>query len=224
MTTLITAAQLRQFSMRCDYMALAPALNREAIRCEINTPRRLRHWLANLHHESLGLTRLEENLNYSAKRLTEVWPKRFPTLASAQPYALNPRALAEKVYGGRMGNTKPGDGWKYRGRSLQMLTGEDNYARASVWTGLDLRANPDLAARPDVSAKISADFWRVEGLNEVVDADAGERTISDVRARILANEEDDLRQARQRVNGGLIGLDDVRNQLLRAASIWPDRP
>ncbi|MCY1745057.1 hypothetical protein [Ensifer sp. SL37] len=50
-----------------------------------------------------------ENLYYSAERLTQVWPSRFPTIASAKPFARNPRKLANKVYGGRMGNTAPDD-------------------------------------------------------------------------------------------------------------------
>jgi putative chitinase len=63
-------------------------------------------FFATLALESGGFRSREENLNYSAKRLCQVWPRRFPSIAAAQPYANNPRALAEKVYGGRMGNRR----------------------------------------------------------------------------------------------------------------------
>ena len=88
---------------------------------------RLQYFLAQLGHESNGLTHKEENLNYSAKRLTEIWPSRFPTLDSAKPFAFNPEKLANKVYGGRMGNTEPGDGYRYRGRGYIQLTGRETY-------------------------------------------------------------------------------------------------
>ena len=71
---------------------------------EINTPLREAAFLAQTAHESQNFSRLIENLNYSAKRLTQVWPKRFPTLEKAQLYANNPEKLANFTYGGRNGN------------------------------------------------------------------------------------------------------------------------
>lgn len=86
--------------------------------------------LSESHHETGGMMQpLEENLNYSAKRLTQVWPSRFPTIAAAAPYANNPRKLANKVYGGRLGNTGPDDGWTFRGRGLAQITGKANYVK-----------------------------------------------------------------------------------------------
>ncbi|KSV89787.1 hypothetical protein [Sinorhizobium sp. GL28] len=85
------------------------------------------------YHETGGAMRpVEENLNYSANRLTKVWPARFPTLASAEPYAGKPRKLANRVYGGRLGNVEADDGWRYRGRGLAQITGKANYAKFGI--------------------------------------------------------------------------------------------
>lgn len=88
----------------------------------------LHEFLANVLHESDEFTRLEENLNYSAKRIAEVWPSRFPKLSDAEPFANNPRGLANKVYGGRMGNEQRNDGYDFRGGGAIQLTGRDMYA------------------------------------------------------------------------------------------------
>lgn len=115
----------------------------------------LAYILATAHHETgAKMVPVEENLNYSAKRLVQVWPKRFPTVAAATLYANNGIALANKVYGGRMGNTAPNDGWLYRGRGLVQITGKDNYARASKALGIDFVAAPDLVMDKRISAGI----------------------------------------------------------------------
>lgn len=99
-----------------------------------------------------------ENLNYTtAERIKAVWPSRFPTVASAQPFVRNAKGLANHVYNGRMGN-RPGtnDGWDFRGRGQAHLTGREMYAKLDAELGLDgaLIANPDLAMRPDISARV----------------------------------------------------------------------
>ncbi len=97
--------------------------------------------LAEAYHETGGAMRpVEEDLNYSAKRLMQVWPARFPTLASAEPYANNPRALANRVYGGRLGNVGADHGWLYRGRGLAQITGRANYMKFGLADAPD-RAN-----------------------------------------------------------------------------------
>lgn len=89
--------------------------------------------LAEAWHETGGrMEPIIENLNYSAERITQVWPSRFPTLSSAKPYAHNPQSLANKVYGGRMGNNTVNDGWMYRGRGLAQITGKTNYAKFGI--------------------------------------------------------------------------------------------
>lgn len=108
--------------------------------------------LAEAHHETGGQFQpVSENLNYSAKRLTEVWPSRFPTLAAAAPYGNNPQKLANKVYGGRLGNTGPNDGWLYRGRGMAQITGKTNYAK------FGLAGAPDKAAEMSTAIRILFD-------------------------------------------------------------------
>lgn len=218
---LITAAQLKVFAPRCDHMAVAPALDRACRAHGIDTSRRVRHFMAQCHVESAGFTRLEENLDYSAERLAAVWPKRFPTIVAAAHFAHNPRALAEKVYGGRFGNAEAGDGWLYRGRGFNGVTFKANYGKAQAWSGLPLVDQPDLAAQIGPAAMIAASYWEMEGFNALVDADPDEKVIADLTLRIRTNETDDVDQASRRLNGGDNGLKVRRDQLLRAAALWP---
>jgi putative chitinase len=142
-------------------------------------------FLGQICHESGMLERVEENLNYSAERLMAVWPKRFPTVGSAVAFARNPEDLANKVYGGRLGNVDPGDGWRYRGRGLLQVTGRDNYAAVGKVLGLDLLADPGLLAQPEIALRASIAWW--EG--NVPDSVMG-----------------DIVRVTKRVNGGTIGL------------------
>lgn len=147
----------------------------------------LQDFLGQVLHESAGLTRLEENLNYSAARLCAVWPSRFPELVDALPYANNPEALANKVYGGRMGNTEPGSGWRYRGRGPLQLTGHDNYAFVGDLIGQDLVDLPELMGQPRYAMEACIAWWE----NRIPDAMLG-----------------DPQKVTKRVNGGLVGLAD----------------
>jgi putative chitinase len=219
--SLVTAAQLQRFAPGCDFMALGQAFDRECVRVAINTPRRIRHFMAQLYVESAGLKRLEESLTYSAARLCEVWPSRFPTIAAAAPYAGKPQALAEKVYGGRLGNNEAGDGWRFRGRGFMQITGRANYGRAEALSGLPLVAQPDLAAVPANAVRLAADYWDLHGINALVDQDAGETGFLATCERLAANEDDDVAQARRAINGGAIGLAEAKAALLRAAAVWP---
>lgn len=144
-------------------------------------------FLGQILHESDGLTQFTENMNYSAERLCQVWPKRFPTLDDARPYAHNPEALANKVYGGRMGNSAPGDGWKYRARTPVGLTGLDNYRHVGELMGLDLVNHPELLEQPD-NALLAAILWWEDSIPDSMVGDPEKET--------------------RRVNGGLIGLAD----------------
>lgn len=100
-----------------------------------------------------------ESLHYtSTARIRAVWPSRFPSDAIAAPFVRNARALANQVYNGRLGNRAGSDdGWLYRGRGLDHLTGRDNYARAVSVVGANVLANPDLMLRPDIAVKSLVD-------------------------------------------------------------------
>lgn len=154
-----------------------------------NTTRRLAYFLAQAAEESGGFTAFAENLSYSAKRMTEVWPARFPTLASARPYERNPEKLANKVYGGRMGNgpEASGDGWRFRGRGPIQLTGRTNYKLVGDFVGLDLLEHPELAIDPEHMMLVQCGYWAKNDLNRF--ADAG-----------------DFRGLTKAINGGLTNL------------------
>jgi putative chitinase len=156
---MITAALIHGLAPRCDAAMTAAVLTLAADEFDIVDPGEAAMWLAQLNVESMGFLRLEENLNYTAMRLVAVWPKRFPTIADAQPYATNPRALAEKVYGGRMGNNEIGDGFAYRGRGYVMTTGRANYAAAGAGIRIDLLTEPDLLSHPATAARAAGFFW-----------------------------------------------------------------
>jgi putative chitinase len=89
------------------------------------------HLMAQISLECNAGLEVVENLNYTARRMCQVWPSRFRTIESAQPYAGNPRALGNKVYNGRMGN-RPGtdDGYNHRGRGATQTTGAGRYIPA----------------------------------------------------------------------------------------------
>lgn len=159
---------------------------------------RTAHWLAQFGHESRGFTDFEEDLSYSAERLCAVWPARFPSLSAANPFARNPEALANKVYGGRLGNNRPGDGWLFRGRGPQ-LTGRENYSACASRTGIDLESYPNLASKPENFVHIACDFWAQHCCNALAD-------------------QDNLEAITVKINGGRIGI-DARASLLRRAKM-----
>lgn len=151
--------------------------------------RDLTAWLPQILHESAMLERTQENLSYSAERIVQVWPLRFPSEAYARPFARNPEALANKVYGHRMGNTMPGDGWRYRGRGPIMLTGRAGYRHVGDLMGQDLENMPDLIEHARYGLDAAVAWW--EGV--VPDEMLGDQV-----------------RLRRRVNGGEIGLSHCR--------------
>lgn len=147
----------------------------------INTPKRIAHFLAQLHEETGGFIRLSENLNYTPAGLIETFGTNQISVAQANLYGrtakhkANQEAIANIVYGGtwgkkNLGNTQVGDGWRFRGRGLIQLTGRANYQAYKNYSGVDVITNPDLASRPDVAIDIAGWFWSIRyNLNPIAD-------------------------------------------------------
>lgn len=156
----------------------------------IDTPERQSMFLAQLAHESAGFERLEENMNYGPGRLLQVFPKYF-TPAEAVEFAHDGERIAERVYGGRLGNGPEGagDGWRYRGRGFIQLTGRGNYRKAGRALVLPFEDDPDLAASPREAAMVAGWYWEEHGCNAL--ADAGK-----------------FEQITRVISGGLRGQDD----------------
>lgn len=122
--------------------------------------------MAQVDHESNGFRAGEESFNYrSADRIAAVSKsaakKGLPAIEAAMKQG--PEAVAELMYGGRMGNKDPGDGYKYRGRGSIQITGRDNYRALGKKLGMDLENNPDLLLDPAIAAKASVQWWKDSG-------------------------------------------------------------
>lgn len=136
---------------------------------------RLAHFLAQAGHETMGFS-----------RMVEIWG---PT-------------PAQRRYEGRrdLGNVKPGDGFRFRGRGIPHLTGRDNYRRFGKLIGVDLEGQPDLAADPAIAMAIGGAYWTARRINAPADRD-------------------DIEAVTELINGGLNGLEERRRYLARAKTI-----
>lgn len=148
------------------------ALSDPLRRAGVTTPRRVAAFVGQCAVESGCFRLVEEILDYSAERLCQVWPKRFPTTAEAAPFAHNPEALANRVYANRMGNRDPesGDGWRFRGRGLIQLTGRSNYERFAHSLGCTVEQAADHAATQQGAADSAVWFWTTNQLNPLADS------------------------------------------------------
>lgn len=174
-----------------------------------DNPLRVAHFMAQILHESGGLAIQFENLNYSAARLPQVWPTHFLPKGPLDPaqYAHNPQRLANEVYGRRMGNSQPGDGFAFRGRGLLQLTGRERYAEVSriVRTqdskAPDFTLDPDAVIRSEWCLKVAAAVWSAKKCNQLADKDS-------------------VRTVTKAINGGLIGLNERTEWLHRTKNVW----
>ena len=160
-----------------DSTKWADALTDAMLDFDVNTPARQAAFLAQIGHESAGLSAVVENLNYSAAGLLDNFGKRF-TAETAQQYARKPEQIANHVYALRNGNgpESSGDGWNYRGRGPIQLTGLLNYANARdrlrKLHGTDVpdfAAHPEAVELPEWGAACAAMFWQTNGCNALAD-------------------------------------------------------
>ena len=147
--------------------AWVAALAGPLCRTGITTPRCLAAFLGQSAVESAGFRELEENLNYTAARLCEVWPSRFPTAASAEPCARQPEALANRIYANRMGNGNEasGDGWRFRGRGLIQITGRAAYQSFARSMNMTLDQAVEYAGTRAGAVDSAVWFWTANQLN-----------------------------------------------------------
>lgn len=162
---------------------------------------RIAAFAAQIGHETGGLSRLEENLNYSAEGLCKTWPNRFnPELA--EECKRQPEKIANIVYANRLGNSdsNSGEGWKYRGRGLIQTTGKNNYRDLSWKFGIDFVGNPALLLEPVNAALAAGYYWDKNNLNRLAD-------------------QNDIKAISRIINGGTIGLEDRISRYEKAKTI-----
>ena len=158
-------------AVAANVKTVAAALNGVLQKHGFNTVNRAASFIANAAHECTSFTAMSENLNYSAERLAAVWPSRFGLAGTTKPNKLalslakNPQAIANYVYGDRMGNGTPtsGDGWKFRGRGPFGLTGKNNYMLYGKKLGIDLVRLPEKAEEIATGLEIAALYFIENG-------------------------------------------------------------
>lgn len=184
------ADSLRGFKSRADN--ISAYLNDIAPLYDIKERLVLAAFIANVAHESGGFRQKEENMNYTAARILATWPSRFKSLAEAQPYAHNREKLANKVYGGRMGNRLPNDGYDMRGGGFIQITGREMYYAYQKHISFDTTENTANAVRTD-------DYWAM---------DSACWFFANVKMLVPLAKKKRFKEICIAINGGLIGYDD----------------
>jgi len=201
----ITFEQLNEFFEDTDeeiVEAFVEPLNDTFEEFEINTPKRISMFLAQVGHESAGLKARKENLNYSVDGLKRIFPKYFRTVNAAD-YARKPEKIANRVYANRMGNgdEASGEGYKYRGRGLIQLTGKSNYQSFAEYMEMTLDQVVDYLETEEGAAMSAGWFWDSRDLNKWAD-------------------QGDVVTVTKKINGGTIGLADRKSHYESALEIF----
>lgn len=206
---MITAEQLQRLHIN---PALVDAFNGTFQRWGILTPRQQSAFLGQAGHECGNFTKLEEDLHYRAETLLKHFartPKRpwgF-TPEEAKAYERQPKRIANRIYGNRMGNRDEasGDGYRFRGSGWLQLTGHDNFYHAGKACGVDYVMNPDLVRQPKDAALTAGWFWATHDCNRL--AEAGNWVA-----------------LTKKINGGTIGLEDRIRHTSLAMNVFESGP
>lgn len=174
-------------------------INKQAKQYSVTTKAQFCLFLANVLVESQGFNRLRENLNYRSDRLLKVFPRYVRSMSDAQALAASgPEAIANRIYGGRMGNgVSNGDGWRYRGGGLIQTTGRTNYSKVGKALNLDLVNFPNRITEPEIATLTAFYYWTANSCGSYAD-----------RMEIT--------KCRKAINGGTNGLKEVNDYFLKA--------
>jgi putative chitinase len=173
----------------------------------ITTPLRMSHFIAQAMQETGGFTVLRESMNYSVQRMLEIFgvgQHSAKIKASEAPsFAHKEEALAERVYGlgnptksHELGNTQPGDGFRYRGNGFFQTTGRGAHRRFGLAFGLDFENNPELVTVREHILKPALKEWSDNNLNPLAD-----------QGKIVT--------ITQKINGGTNGLEERKDFLAK---------
>lgn len=168
----------------------------------IDTLERVSMFLAQCSHESLQFTKLQENLNYSVQGLLGVFPKYFKTTELATKYARKPIAIANYVYQNRNGNGNElsGDGWTYRGKGIIGLTFKNNYQAFASYMNKTLDETIVYLETKEGALFSGLYYWKINKLN-------------------LLSDSGDVINVTKRINGGVNGLQQRKDEYNRIISI-----
>ena len=174
----ITESQIRRIMPKAlneNVKAFVATFNKWCDTFGVTTERRVAAFLAQVAVETGELNSMKENMNYSAERLLQVFPKYFPTRALAEQYAHQPKRIGSRVYANRMGNGNEasGDGYAFRGRGCFQLTGKSAYRRyaTSGYCNGDLMSHPEWLEQYPGALKSAMWFWKSNNLNRFADYD-----------------------------------------------------
>lgn len=173
---------------------------------DITTPLRIAGFMAQCAHESADFTALEENLNYREETLNKIFPRYFGAgKRNAAEYAKNPEKIANYVYmdefrSSKMGNTQPGDGWRFRGRGIKQLTGRDNYTAFAKTVNMTAEEAAAYLETKKGAFESACWFWKTNNIAKFADAD-------------------DILGMTKKINGGTIGLEDRTQRYERAKAL-----
>jgi putative chitinase len=201
---MVSPDQLKQ--MHID-PSLADAFNETFDRFNIYTAPQQASWIGQCGHECGNFKIMEENLNYRAATLLKLFP-RTPKRAwgftpeEAAAYEKQPRKIANRIYGNRMGNRDEasGDGYRFRGSGFLQLTGHSNFFHAGKALGVDFVMEPELVRTPKYAAQTAGWFWQTHNLNQYAD-------------------NRDFLTMTKRINGGTIGLEDRIKHITHAIAV-----